>query len=92
MQPILGTTKDDVKSKPAIYKAHDYTKGGTDIIDQRMNFYTCKAKSRRWRMTGFTYILDTCRVNAFTVTALNQSKQPRRQNSFDFGMSLVMQE
>lgn len=37
---LLGVTKDDQQKKPAIYKLYDFTKGGTDIIDQRINFYT----------------------------------------------------
>ena len=36
--PILGITKDDGKSKLGIYKVYDFTKGGTDVIDQRMGF------------------------------------------------------
>ena len=36
--PILGITKDDGKSKLGIYKVYYFTKGGTDIIDQRMRF------------------------------------------------------
>ena len=27
------------RNKPAIYKFYDYAKGGTDIVDQRMEFY-----------------------------------------------------
>ena len=42
--PILRITKDDGKSKLEIYTVHE---GGTDIIDQRMRFYTCKPKSRK---------------------------------------------
>ena len=91
VKPILGTSKHDPKLKPAIYKQYDYTKGGTDIIDQRMSFYSCKAKSRRWTMTILAYILDTCRVNTFTFLTLNLSKNPRKENSFDFGMSLVLE-
>ncbi len=37
--PIIGTTKDKQK-KPAIMKVYDYTKGGTDIMDQRMSNYS----------------------------------------------------
>ena len=33
--PLLATTKDDNKSKPAIYKLYDFSKGETDIIDQK---------------------------------------------------------
>ena len=91
VKPILGTSKHDPKLKPAIYKQYDYTKGGTDIINQRMSFYSCKAKSRRWTMTGLAYILDTCRGNTFRFLNLNLSKNPRKENSFDFGMSLVLE-
>ena len=66
--PLLATTKDDNKSKPAIYKLYDFSKGGTDIlIDQRMGFYSCKSKSKRWTMNAFSYVVDTCRVNASTI-------------------------
>ena len=34
MLPLLGTTKDDGKKKPAIYQLYDFTKGGTDVVDQ----------------------------------------------------------
>ena len=91
MHPILGTVKDNLRLKPATYKLYDYTKVGTDIIDQRMNFYSSETKFRRWTMTAFAYVLDTCRVNAFTVIALNQSIEPRNTNSFDFEITLVLQ-
>ena len=56
-----------------------------------MNFYSSKAKSRRWTMSAFAYVLDTCQVNASTVIALNQSIEPRNTNSFDFEITLVLQ-
>ena len=40
-------------------------------------------------MSTFAYI-GHCRVNACTVYALNNSKDPRSQDSFKFGMDLVM--
>ena len=88
-QPLLGNTMDDGKNKPAIYKLYDFTKGGTDIVDQRMGFYSSKVKSRRWSIVGFSYILDTARVNAGTLFALNQNKNPLQQDSFEFGMKIV---
>ena len=44
--------------KTAIHKVCDYFKGGTDMVDQRMKFYTSntKAKSRHWTVTSFDYI------------------------------------
>jgi len=47
-KPLLGLIMDDGKEKLAIYKLYDFTKGGTDIVDQCIGFYTTiKAKSRR---------------------------------------------
>ena len=40
-------TKDDKKDKPAIYKFYDFTKGGTDIVDQMNDFYATRAETSR---------------------------------------------
>ena len=87
---VLGTTKDDGKHKLGLYKVYDFTKGGTDIIDQRMGFYTCKPKSRRWTITSFSYVLDMARVNSSTTFALKHVKDPCKQNSFEYGYELLM--
>ncbi|XP_041481524.1 uncharacterized protein LOC121428771 [Lytechinus variegatus] len=89
MKPILGTTTDGGKHKPAIFKLYDFTKGGTDIVDQRMQTYTTKAKSNRWTMVAFYYLLDTCRVNAQSILSMNQGLDPRKASSFEFGWDLV---
>jgi hypothetical protein len=34
MAPLFGTTIDDGKDKPAILKFYDFSKGGTDIVEQ----------------------------------------------------------
>ena len=62
VQPLLGVTKDDKKFKPAIYKLYDFAKGGTDIVDQRVGFYSCKSKMPRWTMAALFFLLDICRV------------------------------
>ena len=90
MKPILGVAKEHSNQKPAVYKFYNFTKWWTDVIDQRIGFYSRKAKSRRWTMSTFAYMLDTCRVNACTVYAMNNSKDPRSQDSINFGMDLVM--
>ena len=72
---ILGIAKD-FKAKPALYKLYDFTKGGTDIVDRKISFFSCKPKSRRWPIGAFSYFLDTCCVNASTVLALNHGKDP----------------
>ena len=38
VQPLLGVIKDDDKFKPAIYTLYDFTKGGTNIVDQTVGF------------------------------------------------------
>lgn len=90
LPPLLGVTKDDKQKKPAIYKLYDFTKGGTDIIDQRINFYTVHTKSRKWTINAFSYILDTARVNSQTVYCKNTNQNPRSLNSFSFGWELVL--
>ena len=96
VEPLLGTTIDDERKKPALIKLYDFTKGGTDIVDQKIGFYTTKTKSRRWTMTAFSYLLDTIRVNAGTIYALNNAEDPRKVHSLDFifrlGESLIMPE
>ena len=90
MQSLLGTTKDDGKKKPAIYHLYDFTKGGTDVMDQRMATFSCKAKTNRWTIAAFAYIVDIYRVNAATVLAMNYGSDPRKVNSYDFGMDLAL--
>jgi hypothetical protein len=89
VRPILGVTKDDGKKKPAIIKLYDFTKGGTDIVDQKIGFYSVKPKSRRWTIAAFSYILDTIRVNAGTIMALNTNTDAKKINSFEFGTELA---
>ena len=53
LEPLLAVTRDDGKKTPQIYKVYGFTKGGTDIIDQRAQYYTCKVKSNRWTIAAF---------------------------------------
>ena len=90
MPPLFATTKDDNKSKLAISKLYNFSKGGTDIIGQKMGFYSCKSKSKRWTMDAFLYVLDLCQVNASTIYAMNNDLQPQNIKSVDFEFELVM--
>ena len=42
MRPLNRITKDDGKKKPAIFKFYDFSKGGTDEMDQRIAKYSAK--------------------------------------------------
>ena len=91
---ICGTTIDDEKNKPALHKFYDFTKGGTDIVDQKIGGYTRKAKSPKWKMVALYYILDTARINSITLSSLNNDVEPRSVASFkagwDFANALVL--
>ena len=89
VRPLLGVTSDDDKCKPALYKLYDFTKGGTDIVDQTFGNYTVKTKSRKWTSVAFSYVLDTARINAGTVVALNNNICPKKMDSFNFGFELA---
>ena len=90
--PILGVTKDNGKQKPAIIKFYDYTKGGTVIVDQKMGNQSVKPKSSKWTIAAFSYILDFARVNATTLSRLNQkmSAKTRLTDAFMYGWKLTM--
>ena len=74
---ILGVTKDGGKRKPAIITFYDYTKEGTDMVDQKMGKYSVKPKSSKWIVAAFSYILHIARVNAATLSRLNDNKTPK---------------
>ena len=78
-----------IKTKKPFTRSYDFTKGGTDIVDQRMGFYTCKFKSRKWPMVAFSYTVDIARVNSSTLFCLNGNKDSLKQSSFEFGMDIV---
>ena len=53
MRPIPGITKDDVKSKSALMKFYDFTKGQTNIVVQLNNYYNCRARTNHWNLVSF---------------------------------------
>ena len=91
MRPIPGITKDNGKSKPAIMKFYDFTKGGTDIVDQLNDYYICRARTNCWDLVSFFYILDTVRFNSKTVWCLKNSLDIKKTNTFKFSWNLSSQ-
>ena len=79
---MLASTKDDNRNKLALYKLYDFTKGGTDIVDQRMGFHT-------WPIVVFSYMIDKARVNSATIHALNRKEDPCTFNSFEYIFDLA---
>ena len=68
---------------------HDFTKNGTDIINHKMGFYSVKMTTDRWTIVSLAYLLNTVHVNACSVYAINNGLDPKKQNSFDFGLQLA---
>ena len=61
MRAIPGKTKDDGKSKPAIMKFYDFTKGGNNIVDQFVFFINInlRLKINKKQKKTFTRHLGT---------------------------------
>ena len=82
MRPIPRITKDDGKSKLALMKFYDFMKGGTDIVDQLNNYYSCRGVQISGILCQFFYILDTATGNSKTVWCLKNSLDVRKTNFF----------
>ena len=82
-------TKNDKKDMPAIYKFYDFTKSGTDIEDQMNDFYTICAKTCRWSVLAFYYMVDTIRVNTKTLWCIKHKKSFSKVSTFDVAFELA---
>ena len=91
-EPYLGVIKDE-KAKPQIIKFYDFTKGGTDIVDQRSVSFTTSTKTKKWTRKTLSFMLDTTRVNSQTIHSLNNDVHPRSSDSaafaYNLGLSLI---
>ena len=90
MRPLMGIARNDGKQKPAIIKFYDFTKDGTDILDQKISKYLCKSVTRSWAMVHFFFLLDTIRCNALTMYAIKHGKPLSKISAFDIGWDIVM--
>ena len=59
-----------MKKKPAAIKVYDFTKGGRDIVDERVDSYTAAVKSPKWTLKKFCFKLDVTRVNALSSVSI----------------------
>ena len=83
MRPLNRITKDDGKKKPAIFKFYDFSKGGTDEMDQRIAKYSVKPKSPKWTRVAFSYVLDTARINSLSIYAMTFDLSEVDLDTFD---------
>lgn len=63
IKPLRGLMTNDDKQEPALYKIYDFTKGGTVTVDQKIQFYSVKTKSRKWTVIVFSYLIHTISLN-----------------------------
>ena len=82
-------TKGDYKSKPQVFKFCDFTKGGTDVVDQMNDYLTNRAKSLRWVMIVLYYLLDLAHVNAKTIWCIKNGIDHHKLKSYYFGWDLA---
>jgi hypothetical protein len=72
---------DEKKKKPEIILYYNDTKGGVDRMDQMVQTYSCKRKTKRWPMTFFFNIIDIGALAAFLVwTSKNPEWNNRKQH------------
>ena len=85
---FLQLQKDDNKSKPAIYKLYDFSKGETDIIDQKNGvlqlYIEIKALDYECILIRFEHMSSERQ----TIYAMNNDLQPQNIKSVDFGFNL----
>ena len=58
-RPFHEKTIDDGKKKSQIIKFYDFTKGGTDVVEQMNDYNTTRSRSCRWVSVALSYMLDT---------------------------------
>ncbi|XP_070778935.1 piggyBac transposable element-derived protein 3-like [Enoplosus armatus] len=69
---------------PSLIPAYNQHMGGTDLSDMLVHMYKTPAKSRRWYLPLFGYILDLCISNAWLVykrdcSLLNETPLPLKR-------------
>ena len=79
---IPGTLKvgNDSSRRPQVISLYNFTKGGTDIFDQRIRKKSTLFKTNRWPMAAFCFLLDSILINSTTVCCLNSGLEPRKTN------------
>jgi hypothetical protein len=60
-----STFENDESKKPSSIIDYNATKYPVDMIDQMCNEFSTRRKIRRWPMTLFFHIIDTCGINAY---------------------------
>ena len=69
--PGVNFNRDDMK--PDVIDDYNHGKGGVDVLDSRIEDFTCKRMTRRYPLIFFFLMLDVALVNSYLV--LKESKE-----------------
>lgn len=67
------SVRDTDDKKPDIIDYYNQTKGGLDVLDERVGTYRCKRKVKRWPMAIFENMFD---VSSFDASVLSTELNP----------------
>ena len=77
IKSFIGKTMDGKHEKPTILKLYDFSKDGTDIVDQKTSYYSFNTKTARWPVIVFTNMLNTARVSAQSTFSHNNNRNKK---------------
>ena len=80
MRPLMGITRDDGKQKPAIIKFYDFTKGGTDVMDQKISKVFLQVADSSLDHDSLFFLIDT--IHATPWCFMRSSIRNRFANPF----------
>ena len=86
----------DHNYKPDIILYYNMTKGGVDLLDQKLKYYHSGRRTSRWPLALFINFMDICAHNAFVLwTELNpdwnrRSTDRRRLFLLELGKALTL--
>ena len=89
MHSLPGARRDRYH-KPAIIKLYNFTKGGTDIVDQLNDYGIYRSRTFRWDVVALFCMLDTIGVNSKTIGCIKQGLDVQKFKSFDLAWELAM--
>ena len=69
--PGINLHRDD--KKPRVIEDYNHGKGGVDVLDARIEDFTCKRMTRRYPLIFFFLLLDVALVNSYIL--MRESRQ-----------------
>ena len=90
MHSDKGTESPAPDKKPLVITYYNAWKGGVDVMDQMVRWFTSKRKTRRWPMVIFYNMLDISALNSFIVWMSLNKENHAGKRSNRLGRSLLI--